>query len=291
MLRAVLLLMLFLQPAILQAQIVLGIPTTQTELDNARKTIALAAPKIVELGIDEFEVVVPNKDLKIPIQWLYDTFEENPATEVILVPAGKGYMLRKMKKYGEASARNHDFPPQEKDWLIIIGSAKGRNSVYMNRNGDDAKNISPQGIAKLIVKVIGDVEPDPVKPPPVIIPETELVKAFREAYAKDAVAGKGGKDIALAIADTYASLSRSDISKVPTVGALNATIGTAIGSNVTIPPPEKVLTEVRTLIMRHIYTNLGVNANSDAVPLSDEMRTKAKAIFAEVAKSLEASVK
>lgn len=268
------------------SQVVMGNQVPKVEIDKAKKLVTDSATNKIVLGVDEFEILVTDPKIEVPLQWQYEdvigiTFEE--------VAANEGYSFHG-KRVGDKEAKRHKFPARPTPWIIAYWSGgNARATVFLNKNGDDAKKIGPIGIDKRVIEALGGVPvPDPDKPPLVI--DTELTKQLRAAYTQDVVSGKAqnGKVIAQQLSDVYASLSRTaTLDRAKTVGMLNTTIGTAI-EGMGIPAPETSLTQVRTVIMNYILQKLNATLTSTNEPMTDARLAAAKAAFAELATSLEA---
>lgn len=266
------------------SQVVLGETVSKAEVDQAQKTVRRAAPQVLKLGIDEFEVIVSDDKLTVPIQWL---FEDVPFVGFEEVKAGEVYSI-KGRRAGETEVKRHRLPARDKDYIVAWGLGNGTTTMYLNKNGDDAKKIPPQAVSKLkLIAGDGDKPPVPKPDDPVVPVDSELTKKLRTAFATDMVSGKGSKSVALALSDIYAALSRQKFTDVKTIGELNNIVGVAIGNNPSIPAPEKFMTAVRTEIMSYLLSKLNATLNSTLDPLTDERKAAAIAGFAEIAKSLE----
>lgn len=260
--------------------VTLGATVTAAEIEQAKKILAMTAPKDLKLAVGEFEAIQPDEKITTPLLWLGTN---RSCLQKIDVPAGvpfHGYMRRR----GDAAAKYHLFPARSNAWVVVIGISEGSAAISIVRNGDKPEQ-PPVLVDELLVTVGGGAPVPPPAPGPVV--EDEVTKALRVEYAKDTLAGKGDRQVLLRLSGIYQAASQDDLATVKTVSDFDNLLYQArLAAG--IPEADKALPAVRNWIMAYLQAKVG---NDGTQVLRDDAKRLAKAHLAKIADGLTALTK
>lgn len=280
-LLAILLAIFIALPAQAQAEVILGGNVTPEQIEAAKNTLAAASAKKIELAVDEYQIVIPDKSVTGPILWL--PFNA-AALDVDYVPANTPYAA-KVKLKGEAVATHHRFAAKPYPWALIGGKAPGAATFMLIINGKTATD-APTLLDQLELTIVGNKpkppDPGPVDPVDPPAPSTDPIVIAAQADIK---AGKGTANDVKAYANIYTSYA-SKITNTTTIvtvndlyKAMNSEIDNLLGSDI-----DKTLPSLRRAMAKELDGKIPTNP---ALKIKDYRDTIA-AEFADVAKRLQA---
>lgn len=279
-LLALLTALLIALPIQAQAEVILGGNVTPEQIEAAKNTLAAANAKKIELAVDEYQVVIPDKSVTGPILWL----PFNAASiDVDYVPANTPYAA-KVKLKGETVATHHRWTAKPYPWALIGGKAPGAAVFMLVINGKTAAD-APTLLDQLELTIVGNKPkppvPDPVDPIDPPAPSTDPL--FLAALA-DVKAGKGTVNDVKAYINTYVAYSSKvmNSTSLVTVGdlynAMKKEIEDLLGTDTT-----KTLPSLRLAMQKELDGKIPTNP---ALKLKDYRDTIA-AEFTDVAKRLQ----
>lgn len=160
--RALTLVLLFLLPATLFGQVIVGDAVPPGDVEAAQATLERNKPKAIKLNPGEFEVIEPAKGITVPLLWV-------PATsklyDTVVIPAGASHSHYGIRA-GQKEKKLHRFLPVAYVRTLLIASEKsgGQTTITVVRNGEKPE-LPPVAIDSVDVTV-GDPPKPPPPPPP-----------------------------------------------------------------------------------------------------------------------------
>lgn len=259
--------------------ITVGDAIPDKDVETAKQTIEKAQPKVITLGVGEFEVIEPAKGVPVALLWLSTN---DVSIQKIEIPAGQAFSTFGVRR-GDKVAKHHVFQAKPFAWSVIIGMIQGKNTVTLVRSGE-----KPELVPIVVDKIdmtIGKPPPKPDDPPDVPV-DDDLTKGMRAALAKDKAAGMADSKYLLALSGIYAAASRDSLESIKTAGDLDTLLNSArVAAG--IPDPDKVLTETRQFIKRQLLANLTGGVDAPATVMDAAKKQTAKTLMGQIADSLE----
>lgn len=232
----------------------------EAKVNEARGTIAMAAPKTLTLPVQQFHVFVQAEDS--PVTWYNLPGSKQGALQIVYYSANSKAKLYG-RRLGEPEAKAHTLT-FDKPFLIITGMSPGVFRSALFKNAVDPKVDGPTHTDDVTVTVVGDNTPPDIDPdkPDVPPPADELVDTIKSAYTLDKVSGVGNAAMLRKLAGVYAGLGSDSFAGLTSFNDVNNYIGQAITKQ-QIPSYTTALTKVRYAIQAEMLKAVNIRENDN----------------------------
>lgn len=244
------------------------------DVDAAKQVLAAAAPKVLVLKANEFELIEPAKGVTAALLWL----SSNPAAiQKLDIPAGQAFSIYGIRR-GEKAARHHVFQAKTYAWSIVIGIAQGHDVVTLVKSGDKPELVPI--VVDTIDITVGEVPPEP-KPDPK--PPVDPTDALLLAARKDYLAGTGTPDQVEDLSSLAATIAKqlSNGKEFATAADFNKYVHDAV--TILLGDVTKVLPNLRRAIGDEVNSKL---PRDPAAPVDKSYRDKAIAVLTSISQRL-----
>jgi hypothetical protein len=277
---------LLLATSFASAQMIVGGSPPKADLEGARRTIALAEPKTLELPAGQFDIVVQATDE--PMTWYQLPGSQANSLNILRQPANTVVQYTGWKK-GDKAPADHELK-FDKPWRLVVGIKPGAFKAALFKNSNDPKTVGPLHTDDVTITVPGAVpddidpnKPDPNKPDPA--KPDRLTDVIQSAYTLDKVSGIGDAATLRRLAGVYSDLGTDRFANLKTFNDVNNYIGDIINQR-QIPSYLKSLTKVRFAIQAEMLAAVGVTEGDNDKVLTTADVTKIQTISAKLAAAM-----